>query len=256
MTYRDHPSSIGVRHPEANLLVSVNRDPTPGTICWHMLDYRVPLKRCAALRCKSGVDPGPNPSAPRGGAVLSSARVGQVSSQLFLVACSRSTGRTSEYCIVSRARADFFDSLPRKRMAASMLLSNIEGAVLLVEPTYKEHWELPGGVVEADESPRSAAQREIAEELGLDYPVGRLLVLDWVPPASDRPEGLITIFDGGILSSMEVARIVVPPEELRGFGFFGLTELGSVLPPLQARRMVAAVHARRNGTTAYLEDGY
>lgn len=48
---------------------------------------------------------------------------------------------------------DFVHSLPRKRMAASMLFSNIEGEVLLVEPTYKQHWELPGGVVEADESP-------------------------------------------------------------------------------------------------------
>ncbi|MGH3931516.1 MAG: NUDIX domain-containing protein [Pseudonocardiaceae bacterium] len=141
-------------------------------------------------------------------------------------------------------------------MAASMLFSNVEGEVLLVEPTYKDHWELPGGVVEADESPRSAAQREIAEELGLDHPGGRLLVLDWVPPAANRSEGVIAVFDGGVLSSLEVARLVVPPEELRGFGFFGLAEVGSVLPPLLARRMVAAVHARRDGTTAYLEDGY
>lgn len=137
-----------------------------------------------------------------------------------------------------------------------MLFSNIVGEVLLVEPTYKQHWELPGGVVEADESPRIAAQREIAEELGFDYPAGRLLVLDWVPPVANRPEGLIAIFDGGVLSSMDVKRIVVPPKELRGFGFFDLAELGSVLPPLLARRMVAAVQARRIGTTAYLEDGH
>lgn len=139
-------------------------------------------------------------------------------------------------------------------MAASMLFSDVEGKVLLVEPTYKQHWELPGGVVEANESPRSAARREIAEELNLDHPAGRLLVLDWVPPAVNR--GVIAVFDGGVLSSMEVARIVVPPEEIRGFGFFGLGEVGSVLPPLLARRVVAAVHARRDDTTTYLEDGY
>lgn len=137
-----------------------------------------------------------------------------------------------------------------------MLLFNVEGQVLLVEPTYKPHWELPGGRVEVDESPRAAAAREIAEELGLDCPAGRLLVLDWAPSAADRPEVVIAVFDGKVLSSTEVARIVVPPEELRGFGFFDLSEVGSVLPPFLARRMTAAAHACRDNTTAYLEDGY
>lgn len=152
--------------------------------------------------------------------------------------------------------ASFPDSRARKRMAAGMLLFNVEGQVLLVEPTYKPHWEVPGGVVEADESPRDAAQREIAEELGLARHAGRLLVLDWVPPATDRPEGVIAVFDTRVLSSTEVARIVVPPDELRGFGFFDLAEVGSVLSPILARRVFAAAHARRDNTMAYLEDGY
>ncbi|MGH3823142.1 MAG: NUDIX domain-containing protein [Pseudonocardiaceae bacterium] len=141
-------------------------------------------------------------------------------------------------------------------MAASMLLFNAEGRVLLVEPTYKPHWELPGGRVEAGEFPRIAAQREIVEELGLDCPVGRLLVLDWVPPADDRPESVVAVFDGKVLSAAEVARIVVPPEELHGFGFFDLAELGCVLPPVLVRRMTAAAHANRDNTMVYLEDGH
>lgn len=141
-------------------------------------------------------------------------------------------------------------------MAAGLLLFNAEDQVLLVEPTYKPHWDLPGGIVEADESPRDAAQREIAEELGLNCAAGRLLVLDWVLPTADRPEGVVTVFDGKVLSAAEVARIVVPPEELHGFGFFDLSEVGSVLPPVLARRMTAAVKACRDNTTVYLEDGY
>ncbi|MGH3769669.1 MAG: NUDIX domain-containing protein [Pseudonocardiaceae bacterium] len=152
--------------------------------------------------------------------------------------------------------ASFTDSLPRKRMAAGLLLFNVEGKVLLVEPTYKPHWELPGGIVEADESPRDAAQRETSEELGLDCAAGRLLVLDWVSPTADRPEGVVTVFDGKVLSDTEVARIVVPPEELHGFGFFDLAEIDSVLPPVLTRRMIAAVQAWRGNTTVYLENGY
>jgi hypothetical protein len=67
---------------------------------------------------------------------------------------------------------------------------------------------------------------------------------------------VIAVFDAEVLSSTEVARIVVPPEELRGFGFFDLAKIDSVLPPLLARRLVAAVHARRDGITAYLENGH
>ncbi len=138
-------------------------------------------------------------------------------------------------------------------MAAGLLLFNVEGQVLLVKPTYKPHWELPGGMVEADESPRDAAQREIAEELGLDCAAGRLLVLDWVSPTDDRPEGVVTVFEGKVLSDTEVARIVVPPEELHGFAFFDLSEVGEVLPPVLARRIAAAVAACRDNTTVYLE---
>jgi 8-oxo-dGTP pyrophosphatase MutT (NUDIX family) len=61
-------------------------------------------------------------------------------------------------------------------MAAGILFRDSRGRVLLVEPSYKPNWEIPGGVVEADESPWAAATRELSEELGWDRPLGRLLV--------------------------------------------------------------------------------
>ncbi|MFV2083087.1 NUDIX domain-containing protein [Micromonospora sp. LOL_021] len=73
---------------------------------------------------------------------------------------------------------DYTATLPRKRMGSAVLLRDRDGRILLVEPTYKDYWELPGGVVEADESPYDAAVRELAEELGLAVTPGRLLVVD------------------------------------------------------------------------------
>jgi 8-oxo-dGTP pyrophosphatase MutT (NUDIX family) len=57
------------------------------------------------------------------------------------------------------------------------------------EPVYKTDWEIPGGAVEADESPRTTAIREIEEELGLVVAPGRLLVVDWVPRDLAVPKG-------------------------------------------------------------------
>jgi 8-oxo-dGTP pyrophosphatase MutT (NUDIX family) len=61
-------------------------------------------------------------------------------------------------------------SLARKRMAVTAFFRDDQGRVLLVNPVYKEAWDLPGGAVEAEESPYAACRREVAEELGLDRP--------------------------------------------------------------------------------------
>jgi NUDIX domain len=52
-------------------------------------------------------------------------------------------------------------SLARKRMAATAFFRDGEGRVLLVNPVYKETWDLPGGAVEAEESPHAACRREV-----------------------------------------------------------------------------------------------
>lgn len=129
-----------------------------------------------------------------------------------------------------------------------------DNRVLIVNPTYKPRWELPGGAVEADESPATAAVREIREELGLTLPVGRLIALDYVPASATRTDGLITVFDGGHLETLDT--VTLPADELSDAAFIALDQLGDYLPALQARRAVAAVHARRAGTVAYLEDGH
>ncbi|MBV9446302.1 MAG: NUDIX hydrolase [Streptosporangiaceae bacterium] len=78
--------------------------------------------------------------------------------------------------------ADWYASLPTVYVSASMLLTDTRDRVLLVKPSYRPYWSLPGGIVEADEAPHECASREIAEEIGLDIKAGDLLVVDWAPP--------------------------------------------------------------------------
>jgi 8-oxo-dGTP pyrophosphatase MutT (NUDIX family) len=145
--------------------------------------------------------------------------------------------------------------LPRKRAAATMLLTDQSGRVAVVKPTYKPLHELPGGAVEDGESPRQAARREIAEELHLHREPGRLLALDYVPAASSSAgtEGLVVVFDGGVVTNPDALR--VPADELAELAFVGRHELDRYLPPLQARRAAAALQARAESRTIYLEDG-
>ena len=142
---------------------------------------------------------------------------------------------------------------PLKRSAATMLFTDAAGRVLVVKPTYKPRWELPGGAVEDDESPGAAATREIAEELGIDRPAGALLALDYVPGAAGRTEGLVVVFDGGTITDPAALRL--PADELSDVAFVAADRLGDYLPPLQARRAVAGLRARAAGRAIYLEDG-
>lgn len=150
---------------------------------------------------------------------------------------------------------DYTTTLPRKRMGAAMLLRDEEDRILLVEPTYKDYWELPGGSVDQDESPYSTAVRELKEELNLDRAPGRLLVADWVPPSGTRTDGVMFVFDGGVLDAALVAEIVLPDAELRSWAWSTPDQAQQRLSPLLARRAAAARHAARHGVTLYLENG-
>jgi ADP-ribose pyrophosphatase YjhB (NUDIX family) len=149
----------------------------------------------------------------------------------------------------------YIASLARKRMAAGALFRDEGGRVLLVDPTYKPTWDLPGGAVEKEESPHTACRREVAEELGLVRVPGRILVVDWVPSRPERPEGLIVVYDGGVLAPGEVAAITLQDGELAGYEFVEPGEVAERVSPLLARRIAACVDAVVAGTVISLEDG-
>jgi 8-oxo-dGTP diphosphatase len=152
-------------------------------------------------------------------------------------------------------RAEYLAGLPKKRTAAGALFSDDLGRTLLVEPTYRPYWLLPGAVAAADESPLAATERAIRHELGLPLEPGRLLVVDWVPPSPDRIEGLLFVYDGATLSSDQSAAIALPQAELRSWAWCTDDALQDRLPAHMLRRTLAALKARADGTTLYLENG-
>lgn len=140
-------------------------------------------------------------------------------------------------------------------MAAGALCRSVKGAVLLVKPAYKNGWEIPGGVIEAGESPRSCCRRELLEELGCELTVGRLLVMDWLPPTADGSDGWMFIYDGGVVGDDLTSRIELPADELLEWRMVAIDEVDQYLPPAMVRRIRVAHDCALNGTTADLESG-
>lgn len=138
--------------------------------------------------------------------------------------------------------------------AAGALILDDAGRVLLVEPNYKDYWDIPGGIIEVGETPSEACAREITEELGLTRTPGRLLVVDWAPHP-ELGDRLLFIFDGGTLTPADIAGIRLQPEELDSYEFLNPPDALNRLIPRLRRRVDAALRALDENRTLYLEHG-
>jgi ADP-ribose pyrophosphatase YjhB (NUDIX family) len=147
--------------------------------------------------------------------------------------------------------ATYIASLPKIIAGANTLLRSADGRVLLVEPNYRDDgsWTLPGGTIESDqgETPRQAAYRESAEEIGLDVVPGALLAVDWVM-GPGRPPLASYLYDGGVLAEEAFAAIRLQAEELDAWRLVTPDEISGYLTPGAARRVLAALDALAAGT--------
>ncbi|GAB3170770.1 NUDIX hydrolase [Myceligenerans halotolerans] len=153
---------------------------------------------------------------------------------------------------------EYVASLPRKRMSGGVLLYDGDGRVVIVEPSYKAEWDIPGGVVDDGESPWSAASRELHEELGLVRERMRPLVIDHVAPTPDgMPEGIAWVFDGGPIDDEQVAGLRLEDPEIVSVGLYRLEEVSGKLHDVLVRRLTTALAAVQDGNGPVLcDDGY
>jgi 8-oxo-dGTP diphosphatase len=143
--------------------------------------------------------------------------------------------------------------LPRRRVGSGALLLDGTGNVLMVEPAYKDHWEIPGGIVENGEDPRQACQRECLEELGLRLQPGRVLVFEHQTDEPPLCDSTMFVYDGGMVPVGTV--LVLPPGELRSCKFVPPDRLGEVTVERLVRRIRFALLALQEGSTIELTNG-
>lgn len=125
---------------------------------------------------------------------------------------------------------------------------------MLVHPTYKDYWDIPGGFVEPGETPYEACVRELEEELAIRPAIGRLLVADWAPTKRDGDK-ILFIFDGGHLSDAQHAAITFQDAELSRYQYVDAADIPQFTVSRLVQRLTAALNARDSAKTAYLEHG-
>jgi 8-oxo-dGTP pyrophosphatase MutT (NUDIX family) len=131
-----------------------------------------------------------------------------------------------------------YKQLPKKRLASAVLLFDHAGRLLLVKPSYRDEWLIPGGLVEKNESPWTAAKRETLEEIGVALDQLRFLAMDWRSTDNDYDDSLHFIFDGGTLSAEQQAAIRCDGIEIVDHKFADREEAEALLDPFLGRRVM------------------
>jgi RimJ/RimL family protein N-acetyltransferase/8-oxo-dGTP pyrophosphatase MutT (NUDIX family) len=145
--------------------------------------------------------------------------------------------------------------LPRKRAISQLLVRDPDDRVLLCRLTYKQDWDLPGGVVEVGESPRVGVSREVDEELSLSIEAGALLLADWLPPWGGWDDAVCLVFDGGAHDSALAEEIVCQTREIRSARFCTVGEVHQLCADFTARRIDSALAALDGPAGTYSESG-
>jgi 8-oxo-dGTP diphosphatase len=144
-------------------------------------------------------------------------------------------------------------ALPAIPASAGALIFDRSGRLLILKPTYKSGWTIPGGVMEADgETPWQACQREVREECGIELRRGRLACLDFRRPKPGNPGGIRFLFDCGSFEDGALAAITVQAEEISEHRLAALPDALELLRGPIRRRVRAATSSRK---LAYLENG-
>ena len=151
----------------------------------------------------------------------------------------------------SSERKAFYDSLPRKRSAVGVLI--FKGDLLLVlEPTYKPNWLVPGGVVEKSESPLEAAIRECEEEIGVSVQIKSFLCADYKRGNDEIGDAVHFLFEG-VVDEKEALRI--DGKEIKSFHWMTSQEAMRKFDSHLATRVACGLEARKLNRPVYCEEG-
>ena len=148
---------------------------------------------------------------------------------------------------------DEFFEIPKVPASAGAMIFDRAGRLLILKPTYKSGWTIPGGMMEDNgETPWEACRREVAEETGIEVTRGRLAAVDFRRARGERIGGMRFLFDCGQLGDERLSAVVVQADEIAESRLVPLETAFELLSGPLRRRVRQATRRRR---CVYLEDG-
>lgn len=145
------------------------------------------------------------------------------------------------------------DRMPKKRLIAQGILRTDGDRVLLCELVYKRDWDLPGGIVDPDESPADCVVREVKEELGLDVEARQLLSVNWLPPYRGWDDALLCLFDLGYVPEGSIEAMVLQRREIKAVHWADAAQTRETVAPYTAEMILEVAMGHRPGTV-FLEN--
>lgn len=152
---------------------------------------------------------------------------------------------------------EYYAQLPRKRVAAGALFFDEEDNVLILKPSYKDGWTIPGGVVDANESPLDACRREVQEEVGLEFSrndFSLLAISHTLPPKNKawRTDAIHITFLGPRIARTGVR---IDNDEITDFRFIDSNEISHYLLGKFATRIQKIIQAyKMQQTPLYIDE--
>ncbi|MCX4749205.1 NUDIX hydrolase [Kitasatospora sp. NBC_01287] len=153
---------------------------------------------------------------------------------------------------------EYLPTIPSGKAYAALYLTDEHGHPLLLRSVHRpQEWQIPGGNFEhadLEAGPGHCAWREAVEETGLDLPpqAGPLLALIYVRPTTTWPFKIGMVFDGGELTTQQIAGIRIDPEEHSEFRLQPIEHRKDADNDPELPTVLACAEARRTGRTSYL----
>jgi 8-oxo-dGTP diphosphatase len=136
------------------------------------------------------------------------------------------------------------------RVGCGAFILNDRQELLLIERLTDPEagcWSLPGGKVDLYERAEDAVRREIAEELGVEIRLGRLLCVAELIDSNTGVHFVNPIYLALITAGQPV---IMEPEKMSGLGWFAFAKMPDRLTVSTQAAVTAYLHADSNGGAA------